>query len=362
MRSVEVSAKTRETAIKEALDQLRAERYEVEVEILDEGSSGIFGIGARPVKLRVTLDSDDEDEPSRPPADTRRQPRERSRSRSGSRSRSDRGPRDRKPESRSKREPRPRQESRPKPDGRPEPKPKPKPEPKARPEPKREPVAKKPTPDREAEPPKDRKPVDEARAREAAALLQEMIGKMGIEATVENKNTPEGDVLLGVDSPDSAILIGRKGRNLNALQYLINRMAHRTTDGPEDAERLIVDIEGYHDRRRASLEEMAQRMAEKVKESGRRIRIKPLNPQERRVIHVTLQDDPDVRTFSVGNTLVRSVVIAPKNEEGDGEDRPPRRRRRPRRGGRSRGGQSSAGDHPSTASADIGGEGDSQES
>jgi spoIIIJ-associated protein len=292
MRTVEVAAKTREEAIDQALKRLKAERHEVNVEILDEGSSGIFGIGARNVKVRVSKEEEEEPKKPRPPRGRgRRKPAE-----------------DRERQGETRKESPPEAES----------------EPRAEPR----------TRAKEERAAKPRAKPDMERGNEAAALLEEIIHRMGLEATVACGTTETGGIQLTVDSPDSAILIGRKGRNLNAMQYLINRMISRE-DGGERSERLVVDIEGYHDRRRASLEEMALGMAQRVKETGRRIRVKPLNPQERRVIHVTLQDDPDVRTFSVGDSTVRSVVIAPRNERPE-EDRP-RPRYRGRQPARARG-------------------------
>jgi hypothetical protein len=145
---------------------------------------------------------------------------------------------------------------------------------------------------------------------------------------------------MNVESPDSAILIGRKGRNLQAIQYLLNRMM-RPEDG-ETVERFIVDIESYLDRRRESLEEMARHLAERAKETGRDVRVKPLSPQERRIIHLTLQDDPDIRTFSLGTSSIRTVVISPKNAvRTGGRDGGPSRRPRGGRGRRNDRGESS---------------------
>ena len=142
----------------------------------------------------------------------------------------------------------------------------------------------------------------------------------------------EGGTCLAVESPDSALLIGRKGRNLNALQYLINRMVPAERGSGETAERLLVDIEGYYERRRQSLEEMANHLAQRAKETGKEVRVKPLNPQERRIVHLVLEDDPDVQTFSLGNAALRSVVISPAT----GGQRPGDARPRPSRGGRRR--------------------------
>ncbi len=143
---------------------------------------------------------------------------------------------------------------------------------------------------------------------------------MGIESKVQPVESVQGGLTLSVESPDSALLIGRKGRNLTAMQYLINRIFNRQ-DEWQQTERIIVDVEGYLDRRRDTLEDMALRMAERAKASGRRVRVKPLSPQERRIVHLALHDDPDVRTFSVGESNYRSVIIAPVTEgDTDEED------------------------------------------
>ncbi len=278
MRSVEVSAKTREEAIKIALEQLGVDRDEAYVEILDEGSSGIFGFAARPVKLRVAT------EVKGPPIPSRPKPQ------SGSRSRSrEKAPKASRPSGSTKSGGRERSAS----------------------------------------------DAGSAGDGEAAALLQEVIRRMGIEATVTSQASEDGGICLKVDSPDSAILIGRKGRNLSSMQYLINRMVQSGESG-EDTERLVIDVEGYLDRRQEALEDLARRLAQRAKETRRRVRVKPMSPQERRIIHMTLEDDPDVKTFSVGDALVRSVVIAPKDEIAEDEQRPARRRSGGRRGGRGR--------------------------
>lgn len=249
MRTVEVSAKTREEAIKKALQELGVERDEAHVEILDEGSRGIFGLGARDVRLRVSSEVA-----------------------------------------------------------------------KARPS---------------------------HAAGDAALLLKEIIQRTGIEATVRSESTTDGGVCLKVSSPDSALLIGRKGRTLSSLQYLINRMVHRGEG--DDSERITIDIEGYLDRRQEALEDLARRLAQRAKETGRRVRVKPMSAQERRIIHVVLEKDPDVETFSIGDAAMRSVVIAPRDEK-QGADEPgerPQRRPHPqRRGGGPRQGGDRRGPSP----------------
>jgi spoIIIJ-associated protein len=141
------------------------------------------------------------------------------------------------------------------------------------------------------------------------SMLSKMLHLMNVDATVQERETDDG-IELEVKSPDSAILIGRKGKNLTAVQYLINRMYNH---GRLNRCRILVDVEAYHERRRQSLEDLARRTAEKVKRNKREVKLEVLSPQDRRSIHMALQDDPAVRTYSVGSGAYRNVVIAPSD-------------------------------------------------
>ncbi len=287
MRSVEVSAKTREEAIDEGLRKLNAERHEVHVEVLDEGSSGFLGFGARPVRVRMSAEGEPlEEEQEQAPERGNRKGR--GGKRSGDQRRSARAKEDAKPA--------------------------------AGDAPEAEPSSARPRAGRtrqdEAAPAKPApRPSAQDTGNEAAALLETVIQYMGMEATVVSQQHEDGNIHLNVDSPDSAILIGRKGQNLSALQYLLNRMIH--SEDEEAPERIIIDVEGYLDRRKAQLEELARETADKAKETGKSQRVKPMPPQERRILHLTLQDDPSVKTYSVGSAQMRSVVVAPTNEDGN---------------------------------------------
>ncbi len=368
MRSVETSAPTRKEAIDKALQELGAEMHDVEnIEVLDEGSKGLFGFGSRPVKVRVTADVADPKparRSARPERDTSGGDSAGERPERGSRG--GRGGRNRKrDESGEARTEAPRAERNG--DGA---------EDEAR-EGGREGRRRRRggrnrnrgrggedraqdgaraesgnrrnredagNGDRPARPPRrererehgveqDREtfaPISDEQGREAAAILQEIITKMGMEATVEFARVDDGAARLNVTSEDGGILIGRKGRTLSDLQYLINRIISQT-DTAENSERLVVDIEGYLDRRKEMLEEMAREFAAKAKDTGRNMKLKPMSPQERRIVHVALADDEEIRTFSLGDSLYRCVVIGPKN--GGSDDRPRRGggRRGPRR-------------------------------
>jgi spoIIIJ-associated protein len=145
------------------------------------------------------------------------------------------------------------------------------------------------------------------------SILSELLRLMKIEGTIEEIETEDG-FELKVESPDSALLIGKKGKNLNAIQYLVNRMYnHRRLK----RHRIVIDIESYLERRKESLEDLAKHVAEKVRKTGRQEKLEALNPQDRRSIHLALQNDPTVRTFSIGSGAYRNVVIAPADEQDD---------------------------------------------
>jgi len=342
MRSVEVTAKSREDAINQALQQLGVERDEIETEILQHGSKGIFGFGAREWNLRVSTEaaSPVSDKPKREGGRGRGRGRRGGGSGEGRKRESNESKRNEKQTNKRDGKPKSggrRSDNDSKRSDRPERKPR------SDRKPRSERPERKPRSERPSETPGSAEVAvaaaagprksTEASDTEAAALLQEMIQLMGIESEVSNAEDEDKNLRLAVSSEDSALLIGRKGRGLAALQYVINRVA-RGIEGRDETERIIVDVEGYLDRRKQSLEEMALRMAERVKETGRRFSMRPMNPQERRVVHVALQEDEELRTFSVGDSAIRRVVIAPKDEER--EERPRRRPQRDRNEGRDR--------------------------
>jgi predicted RNA-binding protein YlqC (UPF0109 family) len=141
---------------------------------------------------------------------------------------------------------------------------------------------------------------------------------MGIESTVESTLNEENNVIINVTSEDTAMLIGRKGRTLQALQFILNRSILKDDD--DSIDRITVDVEGYIQRRKDGLEDLAKNMAEKAKVTGRTMRLKPLDAHDRRIIHLTLENDEEVRTFSLGNSMLRQIVIVPQQDAIDGGD------------------------------------------
>ena len=146
----------------------------------------------------------------------------------------------------------------------------------------------------------------------ARQTLEELLEKMGVHARVEDYiKSPQDEedyhkLVLNVRGRDLGMLIGRRGETLNALQYLTRLIVGREV---ERRVNLVVDVEGYRVRRERSLRQLAQRMAERVVATGRRQVLEPMSPAERRVIHVELRHHPDVTTESIGQGESRKVTI-----------------------------------------------------
>jgi len=166
-------------------------------------------------------------------------------------------------------------------------------------------------------------PISDAQGNEMAAMLKEIVDRMGLTAEVRFIRDESDSPCLSMKSEtDSAILIGKHGITLNALQYLVNRML--PSGDNENTERLMVDVGEYVSRRRAALVDMAKKMAKRAKETGRNVKLKPLSPQERRIVHLALEKDSDVRTYSQGDSLYRNIIINPVNIRRGGAPRPQR--------------------------------------
>jgi spoIIIJ-associated protein len=151
--------------------------------------------------------------------------------------------------------------------------------------------------------------VKEDIAQQAGRLLREILVNMGVLAQVEIFKRP-GEVILNVSGENLGKLIGRHGQTLNALQYLINLAIRRVNEEPG---RVIIDVAGYRKRREENLKRLALSAAERVKKKGRKEILNPMSPTERRIIHLTLQNNKEVMTYSEGEDPYRRVIISPKN-------------------------------------------------
>lgn len=148
----------------------------------------------------------------------------------------------------------------------------------------------------------------------AAELLEKLLGLMDVEAGVTVR-APEtaGDgigrtrAVLDVNGDDLGILIGRRGMTMSSLQYLLNLAVSRQFKSTSPFQ---VDVEGYRRRREEWLRDLAFRMAERVRSTGRSITLEPMPPNERRIVHLTLAKDPTVGTESIGEGERRKVAIS----------------------------------------------------
>ena len=142
----------------------------------------------------------------------------------------------------------------------------------------------------------------------AAEFINDICKAMGVNAETQvTKNLEQWHI--NIIGPELGILIGRRGDTLDALQYLTNLAVAKKMS---ERVRIIVDVEGYRLRREETLVRLAKRLSEKVKKTGGRIVLEPMNPHERRIIHTSLQDETKISTFSEGDDPNRRVVIALK--------------------------------------------------
>jgi spoIIIJ-associated protein len=156
----------------------------------------------------------------------------------------------------------------------------------------------------------------DAYSSRARALLEELLTRMEIPARVTvrraaaSKGVEPGKepVILDISGDDLGLLIGWRGENLRALQTVLNLMMG---DNEAEGRRLILDVERYRARREERVRELAVRVAHRVKRTGERMMLEPMHAYERRVVHISLEDDEGVRTESTGAEPARRVTIHP---------------------------------------------------
>ncbi len=316
----EFTGKTVEEALRTAREEFGAELNDLDFEILTPGSRGVLGMGAEPARIvAAPRDALGGAAPKReaaastplPPPQEERAPRPEGR---------DRGPR---------RDDRPREDRGPRPEGR-----------------DRGPRRDDRGPRRDDRPREDRGPrrgaaadVSASEAAEVAAargslaaeraeleaaeaspealaagqrILETLMGHLGFDARVEvaaGETSRLNVVAQGDDRESLGALIGRKGERLSALQHLVNLMLSKEMGAWT---RVLVDVEDYRGRRERQLRELAERAAARVAETGKMLQLEPMPALERRWIHLTLRDDPNVVTQSIGEEPNRRVVLVPR--------------------------------------------------
>ena len=270
--TLEIIAPTVEEALAQGLAQLGLPAEAVSVEVLDAGNKGLFGLGGRQVRVRLTVNVPGE-EPAKSAA----------------------------------------------------------PAPRAAPSRRAEPVQtaskhpdKEAAPVAKAEPVKKTEPVKKAESTSVPdghdpvldrteSIISKLLFQMGLQAQVSahygEAREDRHPIMVDIRGGDLGVLIGRRGETLNAFQYVASLMVGKETN---QFAQLIVDVEGHRDRRERQLRQLARRMAEQVTKSGRKLTLEPMPAAERRIIHMELRDHPAVTTQSTGDEPHRKVTILPK--------------------------------------------------
>ena len=141
---------------------------------------------------------------------------------------------------------------------------------------------------------------------DAKTFLRDVLNSMGVKAEIRVKE--EDDVLkINLVGPDMGIIIGYRGETLDSLQYLVSLVVNKEQDA--EYKRVLLDTENYRAKREETLKRLANKTAYKVRKTGKRFKLEPMNPYERRIIHSALQNDQYVETFSEGEEPYRRVVI-----------------------------------------------------
>ena len=228
--TLEIIAQNVEEAIEKGLSDLGLTRDAVEIDVLDEGGSGILGFGSRQARVRISILGEGEDQD----------------------------------------------------------------------------LGETQTPIQEANPDETLNLVEE--------IVSELLDKMNLEATVEARygeksdNLPYTPILVDISGNDLSILIGRRAKTLNALQYITRLILGKEL---EHGTPLSIDVEGYRERREQQVRQLARRVADQVADTKREQALEPMPPNERRLAHLELQDETQVYTESVGQEPYRKVVIHP---------------------------------------------------
>jgi spoIIIJ-associated protein len=261
--TLEIIAPTVEEALAQGLAQLGLPADAVSVEVLDAGTKGLFGLGGRQVRVRLTVHGAEE---AAAPA---------------------------------VQEPRPARAARP-----------------ARraeaPVKSEEPAKQSPAPSAEAA---SVVPAEhDALLDTTEELISKLLHMLGMQAQVsahyaENSTEERRTIHVDVRGDDLSALIGRHAETLNAFQYVASLMVGKQAG---QWVQLVVDVEGYRSRREKQLQQLARRMAEQVVKTGRRASLEPMTSSERRVVHLELRGHPAVTTESTGEEPHRKVVIIPK--------------------------------------------------
>jgi spoIIIJ-associated protein len=272
--TLEIIAPTVEEALAQGLAQLGLPADAVSVEVLDSGTKGLFGLGGRQVRVRLTVHVPGEEGVK--PAPVAPRPRDKSRTRPA-----------RMPDARVSHRAAEDSESK----------------------------GEAPSSDPKAKAPKKTEPLSIPDGHDSIldtteSTISKLLYQMGLQAQVSahygEAREDRHPIMVDIRGSDLSVLIGPRGETLDAFQYVTSLMVGKETG---QFIQLIVDVEGHRDRRERQLRQLARRMAEQVLKSGRKLTLEPMNPAERRIIHMELREHPAVITQSTGEEPHRKVTI-----------------------------------------------------
>ncbi len=143
-------------------------------------------------------------------------------------------------------------------------------------------------------------------------LLERMLEPAKVKASYEDDR-----IMLRIDTEDAGLIIGKQGQTLDALQYLITKMLAKKS---RRKVRIAIDVEAYRARHNEALSHLARKYGDRVRRTGKAVTLNPMNPYDRRIVHLALQGDKDLKTISRGEGLYKKVVISPvkKKDQEDG--------------------------------------------
>jgi spoIIIJ-associated protein len=148
---------------------------------------------------------------------------------------------------------------------------------------------------------------DEPAKEKAKRILEGLLTRMQIDSPVSAEETEEA-IILNIKGDGSGLLIGKRGQNLDAIQYIVNKAVHHSVNGHK---MIIIDTEAYRERREESLVAMAMKLGEKVKKTKKPVTVGHMNAHDRRIIHIAIQNDATLTTKSRGEGEYRKILILP---------------------------------------------------
>ena len=249
MQTVEVEGKTIDEAIEKACAEFRVPREKLNVEIISEGSGGFLGLGSKKAKIRASIMSIDMSLDI--PSETP-----------------------------------------------------PKTVPPAREQPKENAQLLKPARS-------EGRDSDEGAALSAKRFLEGLLQRMDLDCPVSVEETHD-KIILNIKGDGGGLLIGKRGQNLDALQYIVNKVGSRTAN---ERKMIVIDTEAYRKRREESLISLAEKLGEKVKRTRKAVTVGHMHAHDRRIIHLALQNDESLITKSRGEGEYRKIIIMPAKKE-----------------------------------------------